>query len=291
MIKCENLIKIYKTSDIEVVALKGLSLEIKEGEFMGIIGNSGSGKSTFLNMIGGLDRPSAGSLFVDGKNLLTISDKELIEYKRNTVGFVWQNSGRNLVPYLSAVQNIEIPMMINGKYDEDRALKLLDMVGLLHKKDRKLMELSGGEQQRVAIAIALSNNPRLLLADEPTGAVDKKTSDEIFALFKKLNEELKQTIVVVTHDMSMASKFGRVAVIRDGITSSEFIKKSYAEEISNLSSNMDDMEEEEQQEFVIVDKTGKLQLPADILEKLNLDGSGKVIIDYNDGVVNIRKAE
>lgn len=288
MIKCENLIKIYKTSDIEVVALKGLNLEVKEGEFIGIIGNSGSGKSTLLNMLGGLDRPSAGSLYVDGKNLLTITDKELIKYKRDTVGFVWQNSSRNLIPYLTALQNVEIPMMLSGKPDRAKALKLLQMTGIDHKKNSRLIEMSGGEQQRVAIAIALSNSPKLLLADEPTGAVDKKTADSIFELFRKLNKELNQTIVVVTHDRNMAGRFGRVAVIRDGITSSEFIKKSYADELSHMDSSLDD---DEQQEYVVVDKTGKLQLPEDLLKKMKLQGGGKVIMDIDEeDKVSITKA-
>ena len=170
MILCDNLVKIYKTTDIEVVALQGLDLEISRGEFMAIIGNSGSGKSTLLNMLGGLDRPSAGTLLVDGQNLLKMNDMQLCEYKRKTVGFVWQNNARNLIPYLTAVENIELPMIIerNAKKRRERALELLDMVGLSHRHKNRLRELSGGEQQRVAIAIALANTPKLLLADEPT---------------------------------------------------------------------------------------------------------------------------
>ena len=177
IVLCENLVKIYKTDETEVVALQGLDLSVEYGEITAIIGNSGSGKSTLLNMLGGLDKPSAGTILVDGLNLGKFTDHDLIRYKRNTVGFVWQNNARNLIPYLSATENIELPMRLNGKVDHNRALELLDAVGLSHRKNNKLHEMSGGEQQRVAIAIALANSPKLLLADEPTGAVDSRTSD------------------------------------------------------------------------------------------------------------------
>ena len=161
IIQCENLVKIYKTKDIEVLALQGLELEIEKGELMAIIGNSGSGKSTFLNMIGGLDRPSAGRLIVDGKDLFKLSEQELVAYKRNTVGFVWQNNARNLLPYLTAWQNVQLPMLFDSeKRKKERALELLEMVGMSHRKDHRLDQLSGGEQQRIAIAIALANNRR-----------------------------------------------------------------------------------------------------------------------------------
>ena len=171
MIECDSLVKIYKTKDIEVLALQGLDLTVKRGELMAIIGNSGSGKSTFLNMIGGLDRPSAGKLYVDGKNLFQMTENELVKYKRSTVGFVWQNNARNLLPYLTAWENVMTPMLfveekekaVSEEEKKKRALELLELVGLGHRKDSKLSQLSGGEQQRVAIAIALANNPKLLL--------------------------------------------------------------------------------------------------------------------------------
>ena len=216
MIKCENLVKIYKTSEIEVVALQGLDLLVKRGELMAIVGNSGSGKSTLLNMLGGLDRPSAGQLFVDGKNLLKFTDKDYVDYKRSTVGFVWQNNARNLVPYLTAVQNVELPMLLQGrKKRRERALELLDKVGLLKRKNSRLDQMSGGEQQRVAIAIALANNPKLLLADEPTGSVDTKTSNVILDIFKELNRTEGLTIVIVTHDVKLARHIDRVVAIRE----------------------------------------------------------------------------
>ena len=190
MILADNLVKIYKTAELEVLALQGLDLQVERGELLAIIGNSGSGKSTFLNMLGGLDTPSAGKLFVDGKNLFTMTEKQLVEYKRDTVGFVWQNNARNLLPYLSALENVMTPMQFGAeKNKKEQALKLLDMVGMSHKKASRLNQLSGGEQQRIAIAIALANQPKLLLADEPTGSVDRKTADYILDVFRHLNRD------------------------------------------------------------------------------------------------------
>ena len=224
IIQCENLVKIYKTKDIEVLALQGLELTVDKGELMAIIGNSGSGKSTFLNMIGGLDRPSAGRLVVDGKDLFKLNEQQLVEYKRNTVGFVWQNNARNLLPWLSAWQNVEMPMLFDkGAKKHQRAMELLDLVGLSHRSKSRLNQLSGGEQQRVAIAIALANRPKILLADEPTGSVDVKTSNYILDVFRTLNRELGLTVVIVTHDRMLARKVNRVVSIRDGKTSSERI--------------------------------------------------------------------
>ena len=216
IIQCENLVKIYKTKDIEVLALQGLELEIEKGELMAIIGNSGSGKSTFLNMIGGLDRPSAGRLIVDGKDLFKLSEQELVAYKRNTVGFVWQNNARNLLPYLTAWQNVQMPMLFDStKQKKERALELLEMVGLSHRKDHRLDQMSGGEQQRVAIAIALANNPKILLADEPTGAVDARTGAYILDMLRDINRNTGLTVVIVTHDRMLAKKVNRVVTIRD----------------------------------------------------------------------------
>ena len=196
MIQADGLVKIYKSKQTEVLALQGLDLTVEKGELTAIIGNSGSGKSTFLNMIGGLDRPSAGSLVVGGRNLFTISEKELVLYKRDTVGFVWQNNGRNLLPYLSALENVMLPMHLSNKGKKKaKALELLETVGMAHKKHSKLNMLSGGEQQRIAIAIALANSPKLLLADEPTGSVDMATANYIFDVFTELNKN-GQTILI-----------------------------------------------------------------------------------------------
>jgi len=274
MVVCENLVKIYKTKDVEVLALQGLEVTIEQGEFMAIIGNSGSGKSTFLNMIGGLDRPSAGKLWVDGKDLFKLNDRELVEYKRNTVGFVWQNNGRNLVPYLTAWQNVQMPMLFDkdAKKQKERALQLLEMVGMAHKKNSKLTQLSGGEQQRIAIAIALSNNPKLLLADEPTGAVDAKTAAYILDVLRTINRETGITTVIVTHDQLLAKKVNRVVAIRDGKISSERVmKQSYLDRLQDITSFTE--AQDVQDEYVILDRAGRLQIPRDMLEKLNVSGN------------------
>jgi ABC-type lipoprotein export system ATPase subunit len=290
IIECDNLVKIYKTKDIEVLALQGLELQIDKGELMAIVGNSGSGKSTFLNMIGGLDRPSAGRLIVDGKDLFKLSEKELVEYKRSTVGFVWQNNARNLLPYLTALQNVQVPMMFDsGAKKEERALELLEMVGMSHRKHSKLRQLSGGEQQRIAIAIALANNPKILLADEPTGSVDVKTGTYILDMFRDINRNTDLTIVIVTHDPHISRKVDRVVAIRDGKISSErLLKQSYRERMEHLASTMDT--EPTQDEFAVLDRAGRLQIPRELLTQMQLEGN-RVHIEYRDGGIFIRPPE
>ncbi|WP_379135800.1 ABC transporter ATP-binding protein [Paenibacillus sp. sgz500958] len=286
MIHCEGLVKIYKAADLEVFALQGLDLQVEAGELMAIIGNSGSGKSTLLNMLGGLDRPSAGSLMVDGKNMLKMTERELVRYKRESVGFVWQNNARNLVPYLTALENVELPMLLGGRRKRERALELLEAVGLGHRKDNRLQQLSGGEQQRVAIAIALANNPRLLLADEPTGSLDSRMSDQILDLFRELNRTIGITIVIVTHDPLLAKKVDRVVSIRDGKTSSEMIRrKSYAEELEELEQGIISAEaaEDSHVEYAILDKAGRLQIPAAYLESIGVKDTNKVKLELADG--------
>lgn len=277
IVECENLIKIYKTSDLEVVALQGLDLTVEEGELTAIIGNSGSGKSTLLNMIGCLDTPSAGKLFVAGKDLFKLTKKEIEVYKRDTVGFVWQNNARNLIPYLTAAENLELALSIGGRSKDmkNEALKYLDMTGIVHRKNSKLSQLSGGEQQRVAIAIALCNNPKLLLADEPTGSVDSKTASMILDLFRDLNKTLGLTILIVTHDRQLSAKVQRVVAIRDGKTSSEFIRKdSYLDELQSLSQGLTlQGNEETHEELMILDRAGRFQIPREYLESLNIEGN------------------
>ncbi len=283
MIECENLVKIYKTAEIEVVALQGLDLTVEAGELMAIIGNSGSGKSTLLNALGGLDRPSAGKLLVNGQNLLKFTDNQLVTYKRETVGFVWQNNARNLVPYLTAIENIELPMMlVNEHKRRHHALKLLDMVGLSKRRNNKLSQLSGGEQQRVAIAIALSNNPKLLLADEPTGSVDTKTAAHILDVFRELNKTLGLTIVIVTHDMLLSKKVDRVVAIRDGRTSSEYIRRqSVAEELASMK-GLSETDPNSHEELIVLDRAGRMQIPAAYLERLGLKGKNKIKVEMEE---------
>ena len=269
MIQADGLVKIYKSKQTEVLALQGLDLTVEKGELTALIGNSGSGKSTFLNMIGGLDRPSAGSLLVDGKNLFTMGERELVCYKRDTVGFVWQNNARNLLPYLSALENIMLPMHISGqKKKKEKALELLEQVGMTAKRNNRLNTMSGGEQQRIAIAIALANNPKLLLADEPTGSVDTKTADIIFDIFRELNRN-GQTILIVTHDIALSKKVRRVVAIRDGKISSErILKEKYADRLKELT--VDWRNEDTQEEYAVIDKAGRVQIPREFWDKLAL---------------------
>ncbi|UVI31920.1 ABC transporter ATP-binding protein [Paenibacillus spongiae] len=285
MIHCDGLVKIYKSDDLEVVALQGLDLHVETGELMAIIGNSGSGKSTLLNMLGGLDKPSAGSLTVDGKDLLKFTERDLVKYKRESVGFVWQSNSRNLIPYLTALENVELPILLKGRRKRLRALELLDAVGLSHRVKNRLSELSGGEQQRVAIAIALANEPKLLLADEPTGSLDTKMSNQILDLFRELNHKIGITIVIVTHDPLLARKVDRVVSIRDGKTSAEILRRqSYAEELAALESGVGLEEHEESHvEYAVIDKAGRLQIPASYLQADEFKEKNKVRVEMEEG--------
>lgn len=285
----DGLVKIYKSKDVEVMALQGLDLQIEKGELLAIIGKSGSGKSTLMNMLGGLERPTAGKLFIGDEDLYARSDKEMIDYRKNKVGFVWQMSSRNLLPYLNAVENIEVPM--NGtkrskKEIRERALNLLEMVGMSHRANAYPVTMSGGEQQRVAIAVALANEPELLLADEPTGAVDSKTSADIQALFRRLNETLGITIIIVTHDMKLAHNVDRVLMISDGkISTEKVMKDEYKKKLEALSEH-DPLATHE--EYSILDKAGRVQLNEDILAMAGID-SKRVKIKLQDNQVIITK--
>ena len=290
MIQADGLVKIYKSKQTEVLALQGLDLTVEKGELTALIGNSGSGKSTFLNMIGGLDRPSAGSLLVDGKNLFTMGERELVCYKRDTVGFVWQNNARNLLPYLSALENIMLPMHILGqKKKKEKALELLEQVGMTAKRNNRLNTMSGGEQQRIAIAIALANNPKLLLADEPTGSVDTKTADIIFDIFRELNRN-GQTILIVTHDIALSKKVRRVVAIRDGKISSErILKEKYADRLKELT--VDWRNEDTQEEYAVIDKAGRVQIPRELWDKLALRDNKVKLELRGDEILLSRPAE
>ncbi|MFF2092414.1 ABC transporter ATP-binding protein [Paenibacillus sp. NPDC058174] len=291
MIHCEGLVKIYKAADLEVFALQGLDLHVEAGELMAIIGNSGSGKSTLLNMLGGLDRPTAGSLVVDGKDMLKFSERDYVRYKRESVGFVWQNNGRNLIPYLTAQQNVELPILLQGRRKKERARELLEAVGLSHRAHNKLQQLSGGEQQRVAIAIALANQPRLLLADEPTGSVDSRMATQILELFRELNRTLGLTVVIVTHDPELARKVDRVVAIRDGKISSEMLRKgSYLQELEAMAED-EAAARETHVEYAVLDKAGRLQVPAGYLETAGFKDKRKVRVELEDGRIVLSPPE
>ncbi len=214
----KDLMKVYKTGKLEVIALRGVNMEVRDGEVLAVMGPSGCGKTTLLNLIGGLDRPTAGSIWVDGTLISDLSEDELVQYRREKVGFVFQFF--NLVSSLTAEENVELPMRTAGKpaqYRDRRVKELLEAVGMSGRKDHKPDELSGGEQQRVAIACALANDPPILLADEPTGELDTKTGSEILDLFKTLKEQYGKTEIIVTHDRRVGRIADRALRIEDGL--------------------------------------------------------------------------
>lgn len=269
-IECRDLFKIFKRAELEVVALRGVDLEVQPGEMVAIVGASGSGKSTLLNILSGLDRPSAGQVRVGHRDLLNISDGELVLYRRLDVGFVWQATARNLVPYLTVSENIELPQAIageDGAIRRERSMELLSLLGMEDKANRETHQLSGGEQQRLAIAVAMANRPPLLLADEPTGELDTQTAIQVFQLLREINRSFQVTVVVVTHYPGIAEHMDRVLLIRDGRISAERYPR---------------------EEYLVVDRVGRLQLPQEYVEKLQIQGLVKA--DINGDQVNIKPA-
>ena len=284
-IVCDNLVKIYKIAQLEVVALQGLDLIVSPGELLGIVGASGSGKSTLMNIMGGLDRPSAGRVFVDGVNLLNLSDGELTKYRQKKVGFVWQQGARNLLPYLTALENVEVPMTLAGMSFSEarkRAEVLLQVVGLKDRKNHTMQQLSGGEQQRVAISVALANQPSLLLADEPTGELDSTTSLAIYQAFKDLNAQFGVTTLIVSHDATIARHVQRVVAIRDGKTASETVRVDNGEvEGSEAGDTKPGQAEAQFEELVVLDAAGRLQIPKEYLERFSIHGRAKLEVGEN----------
>ncbi|MCH7737147.1 MAG: ABC transporter ATP-binding protein [Chloroflexi bacterium] len=268
-IQCRDLFKIYKRADLEVVALRGLDLSVEAGELIAVIGASGSGKSTLLNILAGLDRPSAGQVLVGSRDLLDVSDNDLVMYRRSEVGFVWQATARNLVPYLSVADNVELPMALAGQPAKARRAwsdELLESLGMADKQKRLPYQLSGGEQQRVAIAVGLANKPPLLLADEPTGELDSENADNIFEMIRGLNRSYGVTVVTVTHYAGVSQFVDRVVHIRDGRIGSEtFSRPDYRRDGGTV-----------EEEYVVVDPAGRLQLPAELAERFRRGGLAKV---------------
>ena len=282
-IVCEDLFKIYKIADLEVVALRGLDLNVRRSEVVAIVGASGSGKSTLLNILAGYDAPSAGRVTVGDKDLLRMTPNEVELYRRDEVGFIWQQTSRNMFPYLTAVENVALPMMLTFTSPADRrrrAEDLLDLVGLAHRLGHTPDKLSGGEQQRVAIAVALANHPPLLLADEPTGELDDATAAEILDLFGTINRELNTTILIVTHDPDIAYKVGRVVMIRDGKMATEVRRRVTYQRLSGAAETDQPLEE-----FILVDGSGRVQIPRDIIDRLRIGARAR--IDTEDGRVTL----
>jgi ABC-type lipoprotein export system ATPase subunit len=287
-------VRIYKVADLEVVALQGLDLTVAPGEMLGIVGASGSGKSTLLNILGGLDRPSAGRISVDGHDLLKMSDLAMDRYRRTQVGFVWQQTARNLIPYLSARENVELPMTVAGlglREKRARSRELLERTGLWEHRRHRLAQLSGGQQQRVAIAVALANRPGLLLADEPTGEVDSATAHQLLDLIRELNLAYGLTMIIVTHDPQIARRVDRVVAIRDGKTSSETIRRVSQLEQAMVGEHQIGEEppagaEDAFHEYTVLDSAGRLQVPREYLEQFSI--GDRVTLEMIDEGILIR---
>jgi len=276
VILCDNLVKIYKTAELEVVALQGLDLVVEPGEVIAVVGASGSGKSTLQNILGGVDTPTAGRVEVAGMDLTFLSEHQRTQYRRNVVGFVWQQTARNLLPYLTAAENVALPMTLDGvpgKERERRVGELLELVGLAHRAGHRPEALSGGEQQRVAVAIALANRPSVLLADEPTGELDTQSSSDLFATLREVNRETGVTIVVLTHDPLVAEQVQRTILIRDGRTATETLRR--------LEVGSEGEELVVAEELAVLDRTGRLQLPPDYIAALTLERRVRLALEHD----------
>ena len=264
-ISCVDLVRIFSAQGIEVQALQGLNLEIEAGELTAIVGASGSGKSTLLTILSGLDSPTAGSAMVDGHDLLAMRGHERTQYRRETVGFVFQQTERNLLPFLSAAENISMALAVARSPRALRAARvdaMLDVLGLTELRDRKPSELSGGQRQRVAIAVGLANAPRVLLADEPTGELDEQASVQILELLREINERLGVTVLIVTHDEAVSDHVRRTIQIRDGRTATEVHR--------SVSTDHEGVQQHIAREYAVLDRVGRLQLPQDYLTQLSL---------------------
>ncbi|WP_406272871.1 ATP-binding cassette domain-containing protein [Actinacidiphila glaucinigra] len=283
LIVCDRLVRIFTAQGVEVQALQGLDLLVRQGELMALVGASGSGKSTLLNILAGLDTPTAGAASVAGFDLLAMNSAARLRYQREVVGFVWQQTSRNLLPYLTALQNVILPMRLAGSVKgrserAERAGELLAMMGVGHCADRRPQQMSGGEQQRTAIAVALANHPSLVLADEPTGQLDSATGEQVFAAFRTANEELGTTIVVVTHDQAVATAVDRTVAIRDGRTASEVVRRTSVDDEGRTTVHAS--------EYATVDRSGRLQLPRDYTHALDI--RNRVMLELEPDHIAIR---
>jgi ABC-type lipoprotein export system ATPase subunit len=273
-IVCEGLVKIYKVADLEVVALQGLDLLVEQGDLIAIVGASGSGKSTLQNILGGVDMPTAGHVEVAGLQLTTLSERQRTLFRRRVVGFVWQQTSRNLLSYLTAAENIELPMTLEGvarRRRRERVAKLLELVGLSDRAGHRPDALSGGEQQRVAVAIALANEPSVLLADEPTGELDSENAAELFETLRAVNRELGVTVVVFTHDPLVSEEVNRTIGIRDGRTATETLRRR------GLSPAGEEYVIAE--ELAVLDRAGRLQLPSEYVSTLALERRVRLVLE------------
>jgi ABC-type lipoprotein export system ATPase subunit len=264
-IECSDLVRIFSAEGVEVQALQGLTLTVEKGELLAIVGASGSGKSTLLSILSGLDVPTAGRASVAGHDLLAMSSAERTRYRRHTVGFVWQQTARNLLPYFTAAQNIALALAVARAPRSSRAARieeLLTLLGIAELAGRRPEQMSGGQQQRVAIAVALANDPQVLFADEPTGELDEGNSQLVFDAMREVNQRLGVTVLIVTHDQDVSSQVRRTVQIRDGRLATEVLRSTRTDEFG--------VESLHAQEFAVLDKVGRLQLPQEYLTKLSL---------------------
>ncbi|MGD8149935.1 ABC transporter ATP-binding protein [Ornithinimicrobium sp. Y1694] len=260
---CEDLVRIYSTEGVEVQALQGLNLVVDPGDVVALVGASGSGKSTLLGILSGLDRPTGGKATVAGMDLLSMSRAQRVDYQRHVVGFVWQQTSRNLLPFLSAADNVALPMVISNRKERgSRVTELLELLGVGECADRRPSQLSGGQQQRVAIATALANSPAVLLADEPTGELDDAASEQVLEAMRMAAGELGTTVLVVTHDPTVSDHVRRTVQIRDGRTSTEVLRQKVVD--------ADGVERTVAREYTVIDRAGRIQLPASHVEEFGL---------------------
>jgi ABC-type lipoprotein export system ATPase subunit len=274
LIVCDSLVRIYQSEGVEVQALQGLDLLVEQGELVAIIGASGSGKSTLLSVLSGLDVPTAGRVRVGDWDLMAMSARQRVDYRRSMVGFVWQQTARNLVPYLTSTENVAFPLALAGVRRRDRARRaaeLLDVLGVGYCADRRPGQMSGGEQQRVAIAVGLANAPQVLFADEPTGELDTATSHDVLEGLRTVNRELGTTVVVVTHDPGVSEHVQRTVAIRDGRTSSEVVRRTQTHD--------DGTEHVVAEEFAVLDRAGRVQLPQEYRDTLELAGRVRLALE------------
>lgn len=305
LIVCDRLVRIFSAGGVEVQALQGLDLLVRRGELMALVGASGSGKSTLMNILAGLDTPTAGAAKVAGHDLLTMTAKSRLRYRREVVGFIWQQTSRNLLPYLTAAQNVALPLQLSGaaggegdsargaaggnarrprprsrsRARAQRALELLELLGIADCRDRHPHEMSGGQQQRTAIAVALATNPAVLLADEPTGELDSHTAEQIFTAFRTANEHLGTTIVIVTHDKAVADEVRRTVAIRDGRTSTEVLRRNEVDAATGHETVV-------AREYATLDRAGRLQLPAEYTRALGM--RDRVALELEEDHIAVR---
>lgn len=277
LLQCRQLVVVYRVGDSEVIALQGLDLEVGPGEVVGVVGPSGCGKSTLLSVLSGLLRPTGGSVVFDGVDLGAASAGRLDQYRRDAVGFLWQDPARNLIPYLSAEENVGLMPAIAGDGGaRETARRLLDRVGLSNRRSHRVQQLSGGEQQRVALAAALASAPSLLLADEPTGALDRSTTEDIFGLLGEIGRQTGLAQVIVSHDPELERYVDRVLSLQDGRVAAERRMVQAADGSSEV------------RESIVIDSIGRIQLTAEQQEIIGR--TGRVEAELVDGELHIRAA-